>query len=79
MRKISGTDIWATPHIASTIAIWKKFHGSLQTMMGGNSSIGFNSSTSVIDCHDDAWANIVKISSLFVYGQFMFVVIFTSS
>ncbi|KAL8547078.1 hypothetical protein ACS0TY_006706 [Phlomoides rotata] len=61
MRKILGTDIRDTPHIAFRIAIWKKFQRSLQTMMCGNSGIGFNSSTSVIDYHNDAWASIVKV------------------
>ncbi|KAL8535740.1 hypothetical protein ACS0TY_011394 [Phlomoides rotata] len=61
VRKLPGTDIHVIPHITSRITIWKKFHGSLQTMLGGNSGIGFNTVTGMIDCHNDAWALIVKV------------------
>ncbi|KAL8498346.1 hypothetical protein ACS0TY_021606 [Phlomoides rotata] len=55
MRKLIGTDIRVNPHIASRISIWKKAHGSLQTMLGGggDSGIGFNATTDLIDCYDD--------------------------
>ncbi|KAL8463577.1 hypothetical protein ACS0TY_034289 [Phlomoides rotata] len=35
IRTLTGTNIRATPHIASRISIWKKSHGSLQIMLGG--------------------------------------------
>ncbi|KAL8467613.1 hypothetical protein ACS0TY_031019 [Phlomoides rotata] len=60
VRKLPGTDIRAVPHITSRITIWKKSHGSLQTMLAGNSGIGFNTATGMIDCHNDSWALIVK-------------------
>ncbi|KAL8531215.1 hypothetical protein ACS0TY_008007 [Phlomoides rotata] len=60
-RKLSGTDIRGVPHITLCITIWKKFHGSLQTMLAGNSGIGFNTATSLIDYHNDACALIVKV------------------
>ncbi|KAL8520692.1 hypothetical protein ACS0TY_011296 [Phlomoides rotata] len=60
VSKLPGTDIRVVPHITSRITIWKKFHGPLQTMLGGNSGIGFNTVTGMIDCHNDAWALIVK-------------------
>ncbi|KAL8526430.1 hypothetical protein ACS0TY_015578 [Phlomoides rotata] len=60
LKKIPGTDLRANPHITSRITIWKKFHGSLQTMLNGNSGIGFNPTTKLLDFHDDYWARIVK-------------------
>ncbi|KAL8493967.1 hypothetical protein ACS0TY_024949 [Phlomoides rotata] len=42
LKMLLGTDIRANPHITSRITIWKKFHGSLQTMLNDNSGIGFN-------------------------------------
>ncbi|KAL8492839.1 hypothetical protein ACS0TY_024148 [Phlomoides rotata] len=45
VRKLPGTDIRAVPHITSRITMWKKSHGSLQTMLAGNSGIGFNTAT----------------------------------
>ncbi|KAL8465448.1 hypothetical protein ACS0TY_034811 [Phlomoides rotata] len=59
MRKLPGTDIRAE-NITSRVTIWKKFHGSLQTMLTENSGIGFNTATHTIDCHNDAWARIIK-------------------
>ncbi|KAL8523179.1 hypothetical protein ACS0TY_013230 [Phlomoides rotata] len=59
MRMLPGTDIKAVPHITSRITMWKKFHGSLQTMLTSNSGIGFTA-THMIDCHNDTWARIVK-------------------
>ncbi|KAL8463189.1 hypothetical protein ACS0TY_033231 [Phlomoides rotata] len=61
MRKLPGTDIHVVPRITSHITIWKKFHDSLQTMLTGNSGICFNTATGLIDCHNDAWAFIVKV------------------
>ncbi|KAL8536790.1 hypothetical protein ACS0TY_012094 [Phlomoides rotata] len=60
LKKIPGTNLRANPHITSRITIWKKFHGSLQTMLSNNSGIGFNPTTRLLDCHDDCWARIVK-------------------
>ncbi|KAL8493503.1 hypothetical protein ACS0TY_024643 [Phlomoides rotata] len=60
-KKIPGTDLLANPHITSRITIWKKFHCSLQTMLNGNSGIGFNPTTWLLDCHNDYWARIVMV------------------
>ncbi|KAL8534642.1 hypothetical protein ACS0TY_010612 [Phlomoides rotata] len=60
MRKLPGTNIRVVPHITPRLTIWKKFHGSLQMTLTGNSGIGFNSATGMLDCHNDAWALIVK-------------------
>ncbi|KAL8473888.1 hypothetical protein ACS0TY_030664 [Phlomoides rotata] len=59
MRMLPGTDIRVVPHITSRITIWKKFHGSLQTMLTSNSGINFTA-THMIDYHNDTWARIVK-------------------
>ncbi|KAL8464623.1 hypothetical protein ACS0TY_034212 [Phlomoides rotata] len=61
LKKIPGTDLRANPHITSRITIWKKFHGSLQMMLNGNSGVGFNPTTGLLDYHDDCWARIVKL------------------
>ncbi|KAL8457041.1 hypothetical protein ACS0TY_035032 [Phlomoides rotata] len=61
LKKIPGTDLRANPHITSRITIWKKFHGSLQMMLNGNSGVGFNPTTGLLDYHDDCWARIVKV------------------
>ncbi|KAL8543524.1 hypothetical protein ACS0TY_004173 [Phlomoides rotata] len=61
MNKLSGMDIRAKPHITSRITIWKKIHGSLQTMLKGNSGIGFNPTTGLLDFHDECWDRIVKV------------------
>ncbi|KAL8461065.1 hypothetical protein ACS0TY_032520 [Phlomoides rotata] len=42
MKSLPGTDIRASPHITSRITIWKRFHGSLQTMLNNNSGIGMS-------------------------------------
>ncbi|KAL8481050.1 hypothetical protein ACS0TY_027547 [Phlomoides rotata] len=60
LKKILGTDLRANPHITSRITIWKKFHGSLQTTLNGNSGIGFNPTTGLLEYHDECWARIVK-------------------
>ncbi|KAL8496258.1 hypothetical protein ACS0TY_020100 [Phlomoides rotata] len=60
LKKIPSTDLRANPHITSRITIWKKAHGSLQTMLNNNSGIGFSPTTGLLDCHDDCWARIVK-------------------
>ncbi|KAL8518905.1 hypothetical protein ACS0TY_010022 [Phlomoides rotata] len=60
-KKIPGTDLRANPHITSRITMWKKAHGSLQTMLTGNSGIGFSPTTGLLDCHDDCWARIAKV------------------
>ncbi|KAL8497067.1 hypothetical protein ACS0TY_020661 [Phlomoides rotata] len=60
-KKIPGTDLHANPHITSRITIWKKFHDSLQMMLNGNSRIGFNPTTRLLECHDECWARIVKV------------------
>ncbi|KAL8504109.1 hypothetical protein ACS0TY_022732 [Phlomoides rotata] len=41
LKKIPGTDLRANPHITSRITMWKKFHGSLQTMLRQFTNIGF--------------------------------------
>ncbi|KAL8457575.1 hypothetical protein ACS0TY_035441 [Phlomoides rotata] len=60
LKMLPGIDIRANPHIISRITIWKKNQGSLQTMLNGNSGIGFNTTTSLLQCHDDCWDRIVK-------------------
>ncbi|KAL8482300.1 hypothetical protein ACS0TY_028460 [Phlomoides rotata] len=61
MKSLPGTDIRASPHITSRITIWKRFHGSLQTMLNNNSGIGFNAEIGLLDCHDTCWDLIVKV------------------
>ncbi|KAL8463428.1 hypothetical protein ACS0TY_034181 [Phlomoides rotata] len=60
LKKIPSTDLHANPHITSRITIWKKFHGSLQTMLNGNPGIGFNPTIGLLECHDECWARIIK-------------------
>ncbi|KAL8457185.1 hypothetical protein ACS0TY_035146 [Phlomoides rotata] len=62
MRKLPGTDIRVVPHITSRITIWKKFHGSLQTMLTGNSGIGFNMATHM--CYDPITISIKYLNKI---------------
>ncbi|KAL8497176.1 hypothetical protein ACS0TY_020748 [Phlomoides rotata] len=60
LKNLPGTDIRASPHITSRITIWKKFHGSLQTMLNNNSDIGFNATIGLVQCHNECWDRIVN-------------------
>ncbi|KAL8552374.1 hypothetical protein ACS0TY_001171 [Phlomoides rotata] len=60
LKTLPGTDIRASPHITSRVTIWKRFYGSLQTMLNNNSGIGLNADTGLLDCHDNCWDLIVK-------------------
>ncbi|KAL8491651.1 hypothetical protein ACS0TY_023299 [Phlomoides rotata] len=52
-RKLTGTDIVATPHINSKIHVWKKEYGTLSDMLS-KSGIGWNSTTSMIEVEDES-------------------------
>ncbi|PIN17282.1 hypothetical protein CDL12_10055 [Handroanthus impetiginosus] len=52
-------DIRAEPHINSKLHVWKKYHGTLSSMLGVN-GISWNKSTNMIDAQDDAWDLYVK-------------------
>ncbi|XP_012844715.1 PREDICTED: uncharacterized protein LOC105964755 [Erythranthe guttata] len=55
-----GTDLKAEPHIHSKIHVWKKYYGSLSTMLS-RSGFGCNDSSCTIDMHDDqVWADYIK-------------------
>ncbi|KAL8501033.1 hypothetical protein ACS0TY_020564 [Phlomoides rotata] len=60
VKMLPEMDIRANPHITSRLTIWKKIHGSLQTMLKSNSGIGFNATTGLLLCHDECWDHIVK-------------------
>ncbi|KAL8501988.1 hypothetical protein ACS0TY_021210 [Phlomoides rotata] len=60
LKNLPGTDIRASPHITSRITIWKKFHGSLQTMLNNNSDIGFNATIGLVQCHNECWDRIIN-------------------
>ncbi|KAL8480331.1 hypothetical protein ACS0TY_027031 [Phlomoides rotata] len=60
MKKLPGMDIRAYPYITSRINIWKKFHGSLETMLKENFGIGFNATARLLDCHNECWDCILK-------------------
>lgn len=62
LKAFPSTDIRAEPHINSKLHVWKKFHGSLASMLGV-SGITWNDLTKMIDAQDDAWELYVKTDS----------------
>ncbi|KAK6143089.1 hypothetical protein DH2020_023437 [Rehmannia glutinosa] len=60
VKVLPGTDLKGIPHINSKIHVWKKFYGSLVSMFS-RSGIGWNDSTCMIECTDEAWAEYVKL------------------
>ncbi|KAH6761949.1 hypothetical protein C2S52_019382 [Perilla frutescens var. hirtella] len=62
LKAFPSTDIRAEPHINSKLHVWKKYHGSLASMLGV-SGITWNDSNKMIDAQDDAWDLYVKTDS----------------
>ncbi|KAL8462138.1 hypothetical protein ACS0TY_033283 [Phlomoides rotata] len=56
------TDLQATPHITSKMTAWKKSYSSLVTAHT-TTGVGFNTTTSQLECTDDEWDSVVKKSS----------------
>ncbi|KAL8543452.1 hypothetical protein ACS0TY_004117 [Phlomoides rotata] len=59
IQKLPATDLRSTPHINSKITMWKKQHRSLVKILL-EIGVGFNHTTKLIDCNNDAWAKVVK-------------------
>lgn len=64
LKAFPSTDIRAEPHINSKLHVWKKFHGSLASMLGV-CGITWNDLTKMIDAQDDAWELYVKVNTFF--------------
>ncbi|KAK6164017.1 hypothetical protein DH2020_000881 [Rehmannia glutinosa] len=62
MKVLPGTDLRGIPHINSKIHVWKKDYGSLVSMLS-RSGIWWNDNTKMIEAHDEAWAEYVKVDS----------------
>ncbi|KAL8497671.1 hypothetical protein ACS0TY_021126 [Phlomoides rotata] len=54
------TDLQASPHITSKLTTWKKSYSSLVTVHT-TTGLGFNTTTSQLECTDDQWESIVKV------------------
>ncbi|KAG8375017.1 hypothetical protein BUALT_Bualt10G0055800 [Buddleja alternifolia] len=65
IRAFPDTDLHAMPRINSRIHIWKKNYASLSSTLWF-SGIRFNHTSNMIDTHDEAWENYVKIE---VFGK----------
>ncbi|KAK6128128.1 hypothetical protein DH2020_038131 [Rehmannia glutinosa] len=62
VKVLPGTDLKGIPHINSKIHVWKKDYGSLVSMLS-RSGIGWNDSTCMIECTDEAWAEYMKVDT----------------
>ncbi|KAL8555191.1 hypothetical protein ACS0TY_003125 [Phlomoides rotata] len=56
------TDLQASPHITSKLTAWKKYYSSLVTTHTTN-GVGFNTTTSQLECTDEQWDAVVKMDS----------------
>ncbi|KAL8498086.1 hypothetical protein ACS0TY_021424 [Phlomoides rotata] len=53
------TDLQASPHITSKLTAWRKNYSSLVTAHT-TTGVGFNTTTSQLECTDDQWESVVK-------------------
>lgn len=61
-KAFPNTDLQGTPHINSKLCAWKKNYYSLTSILS-RSGVGFNArGNHMIDCEDDTWEQIVKVS-----------------
>ncbi|XP_073305122.1 uncharacterized protein [Primulina huaijiensis] len=61
-KTFPNTDLRANPHINSKIHVWKKFHGTLMTLLS-KSGIGWNGIEKMIDATNEAWELLEKMDS----------------
>ncbi|XP_073301192.1 uncharacterized protein [Primulina huaijiensis] len=61
-KTFPNTYLRANPHINSKIHVWKKFHGTLMTLLS-KSGIGWNETEKMIDATNEAWELFEKMDS----------------
>lgn len=61
-KTFPNTDLRANPHINSKIHVWKKYHGTLMTLLS-KGGIGWNETEKMIDATNEAWEPLEKIDS----------------
>ncbi|XP_073152614.1 uncharacterized protein [Henckelia pumila] len=57
-----STDIHGMPHIVSKIHVWKKYYGSLASILA-KSGIGWNDTEHMIDATNEAWEALLKVDN----------------